>query len=92
MIASLLKKANEGESSKGFVQVYSEECADLYQKMMRSLNNIKALKYEIDQFTSAGTSSQEEQKVSLNRDDLELKPLGMSRSYSAISSPEESQV
>jgi hypothetical protein len=57
MIAALLKRMNEGDSSKGFVQVYSEECADLYSKMMRSLNNIKSLKYEIDQFTSAGTSS-----------------------------------
>ncbi len=30
--------------------------------------------------------------MSLNKDEGDLKPLGLNRSYSAISSPEESQV
>jgi hypothetical protein len=47
-IMAQIKKVNDGDNQRGFVSIYQDECADLYQKMMRSLNNIKSLKYEID--------------------------------------------
>jgi hypothetical protein len=53
MIASLTKRINEGGSECGKIvtDMYTEECADLYMKMMKSLSSIKILKYEIDQYT-----------------------------------------
>ena len=48
----MLKRMNEGSSEgKLILDTYSEECADLYQKMMRSLNSIKILKIEIENYT-----------------------------------------
>ncbi len=52
----MLKKMNEGqsvgsESGKLIADTFTDECADLYQKMMRSLNSIKILKIEIDNYT-----------------------------------------
>jgi hypothetical protein len=62
-IRTQIKRANEmGENPHrgGFVSIYQDECADLYLKMMKSLNNIKSLKYEIDQFTSGSANQVEE--------------------------------
>lgn len=60
MIAGLMKKLNEGatESGKQMADLYSEECADLYLKMMKSLNSIKTLKIEIEQYVSSGIKNE----------------------------------
>jgi hypothetical protein len=52
-IHTLTKRLNEGgpESGKAIADIYSNECADEYQKMMKALNSIKILKIEIDQYT-----------------------------------------
>jgi hypothetical protein len=52
-IDTLMRKINEGMSEGGklMADTFTEECADFYQKMMKSLNTIKILKIEIDQYT-----------------------------------------
>lgn len=48
-----MKRVNEGsgEGGKVIADLYTEECADLYQKMMKSLSTVKMLKIEIEQYT-----------------------------------------
>ena len=91
-IQSFVKKLNEGATDSGRLinEMFGNECAEEYQKMMKALNTIKTLKIEISNYTQEGvnTSSQEEEK----REGDHLMPLLLSRSYSAISSPEEDQV
>ena len=57
-IQTQVKRLNEGnpEAAKTIADIYSAECADEYQKMMKSLNSIKTLKIEIDQYTNEGSS------------------------------------
>ena len=51
-ISALVKKINEGMDGAKLVQdMYGEECADAYHKIMKSLNSVKTLKIEIEQFT-----------------------------------------
>lgn len=42
----------ENISYRDFSDLYNEDCAELYQRMMRSLNNIKILRSEIDKFAN----------------------------------------
>jgi hypothetical protein len=53
-----VKRLNEGspESAKQISDLFSNECADEYQKMMKALNTIKTLKIEIDNYTQDGGS------------------------------------
>jgi Mg2+ and Co2+ transporter CorA len=55
IIAELIKRMNESrgsDSGRHAADMYLDECADLYQKMMKSLNSIKILKIEIENYTS----------------------------------------
>jgi hypothetical protein len=54
-----MKKLNEGgtETGKMIIDTYNDECSELYQKMMKSLNLIKILKIEIDKYTTSGDTS-----------------------------------
>ena len=42
-IHTLIKRLNEGQNDKGkqVADIYQDECAELYQKMMKSLSQIK---------------------------------------------------
>ena len=52
-IQTLIKRLNEGSSECGKMtsDLYTEECSDLYQKMMKSLSTIKILKVELETYT-----------------------------------------
>ena len=55
MIKIIVSAINEGSTnelnnSNMLQQIYGEEVADNYQKMMKSLNTIKILKNEIENF------------------------------------------
>jgi hypothetical protein len=66
LIHGLIRKFNEGsnECSKMAADMYTDECADLYQKMMKSLGCIKVLKMEIDKYTGQ-MATESEQPVGL---------------------------
>lgn len=54
LISGYVKKINEGNenfNASHIKDLYSEDCADLYLKIMKSLNSIKILKIEINTFT-----------------------------------------
>lgn len=86
LIHGLMRKFNEGsnECAKMAADMYTDECADLYQKMMKSLGCIKVLKMEIDKYT--GLSAAEPEQPST------LQVLHLRKAKSALSTPEDEEV
>ena len=55
---------NEGSEGVRLVQeMYTDECAEAYQKIMKSLNTIKSLKIEIDHFTHGNQEARVEEPI-----------------------------
>lgn len=57
-IEHIIKVVNDGGDQFSYLEAletYAEVCADLYQKMMRSLNSIKILRSEIEKFSKGQT-------------------------------------
>jgi len=62
LIKAIVAAINEGNTndfnnSKILQQIYGEEIADNYQKMMKSLNTIKTLKNEIENFMQGSVNN-----------------------------------
>lgn len=79
-----MRKINEGMSEGGklMADTFTEECADFYQKMMKSLNTIKILKIEIDQYTMGAQPDSSSTST-------ETQSSALTRSNSALSSSED---